>query len=81
MSYRYDQDIASVFDDGFRLSISTDILTGTNGKTDGTVTLVIRSGPMWLQSYLTAADCRDLARGLLAAADELDAAVPMQEAA
>lgn len=27
------------------------------------------------------ADYRDLARGLLAAADELDAAVPMQEAA
>lgn len=81
MAYRHDQEVKSVFDDGFRLSITTDTLTLKNGKGDCTVTLVIRSGPMWFQSYLTAADCRDLARGLLAAADELDAAVPMQEAA
>lgn len=39
---------------------------------DGRATAVIRTGSCWVQTYLTADECRSLARSLLAAAVDLD---------
>ena len=75
MTYRTDhhQRIAGVFDTALEVTLSTERRSSEYKPFAGTATLVLRNGPMSLQTYPTAEELRSLAYAALKAALDLDA--------
>jgi hypothetical protein len=86
MAYRtnFHQHITGVYDTGIDVRISTERRAADMSAFAGTATFVIRSGASMLQTYLTAAELRELATAAIAAAidlDQIDRDICMGEAA